>query len=272
MPKIRTDIDGALELESKKALLQEIQQEDLFNLFKDNYKNSYTPVKRKKVALDQSVAIAITTEEKEFLSKEILQIKKAGGGGRVTLSSVMRSRVLVDVDLEEWKQQALEGLRELNGPDWNKRAITRERDKFMKLNDNADINDDESRIIFTAKIDECNRKLRQLEKPNIKRSYRLRGRVTLNEANTIRWRAAKLSLTVADYMRFLIFGYLPFSEDDKTLSVEARKRFYVSILDVAANGWGTPPEVENCPNCVRYIEEIKELKEKLNRLQTYSTK
>ena len=268
MPKITKDTDSVLDLEAKKKLLADIQQDDLLDLFKKNYKNGYKPIKQKKVALDQSVAIAITTAEKDELTKEIKAIKKTGG--KVTLSSVMRSRVLVDVDLVEWREQALLGLKELNGPDWNKPKIVHARDKAMKQYDNIPSDDDESRKMVMAEINRYNDKLRQLEKPKIKRSYRLRGRVTFNEANIIRWRAARLNISVADYMRFLIFGYIPYSDNDKTLSIEARKRFYVSILDVAANGWGQPPEQESCSNCVRYIEEIKELKAKISRLQAYS--
>lgn len=268
MPAVNKDIDGVLSLDSKKKLLQDIQQEDLLQLFKDEYKE-YKPIKQKKVALDQSVTIAITDKEKEELTNEVLKIKKEGG--KVSLSSVMRNRVLIDPDIIGWKENALEGLKELNGPDWDKRAIERERDRAMDKYDNVPMDDDETQKVLQYKIDECNRKLIQLKKPNIKRGYRLRGRVTFNEANTIRWRAARLNLTVADYMRFLIFNYEPFTEDDKTLSVDARKRFYISILDVAANGWGTPPEIESCPNCVRHIDEIKELKDKLKRLQDYSS-
>lgn len=268
MPKIRKDIDSVTDLEAKKQLLKEIEREDLIDLFKKNYKSNYTPIRQKKVALDQSVAIAITSEEREILMSEIMKIKKTGG--RVTLSSVMRNRVLVDVDLMAWREKALKGLEELNGPDWNKRKITKERDDYSKKMDKIPLDDSESRKLVMSRISECNRRLAMLEKPTVKRSYRLRGRVTFNEANIIRWRAARLSLTVADYMRFLIFDYMPFTDDDKTMSVDSRKRFYISILDVAANGWGTMPEVESCPNCVRHIEEIKELKAKLERLKAYS--
>lgn len=268
MPRIKKDLDGLESLEAKKALLKEIKQEDVLELFKKNYKPSYAPIKRKKVALDQSVAIAITSQERELLMNEIQEIKRTGG--KVTLSSVMRSRVLVDVDLLEWKELALKGLKEFSGPNWNKAKLTKERNQFTRKFDKLDPDDTDSRQILSSRISDCNRRLKLLEKPIVKRNYRLRGRVTFNEANLIRWRAAKLSLTVADYMRFLIFGYVPFSEDDKTLSVDSRKRFYVSILDVAANGWGTPPEVESCPNCVRYMDEIKELKIKIERLQAFS--
>ena len=266
MPTIKTD--GALDLEAKRRLLKEINQDDLLDLFKKNYKSNYAPIKQKKAALDQSVAIAITTDEKQIITDEVLSIKKTGG--RVTLSSVMRNHVLIDVDIIQWKTRAIAGLKELNGDNWNKKKITRERDKLQIQSERLELDDTESQKILNSKITECNKRLLQMDKPKIKRSFRLRGRVTFNEANTIRWRAARLSLTVADYMRFLLFGYAPFTEDDKTLSIEARKRFYISILDVAANGWGEPPEIESCPNCVRHLQEIKELKEKLHRLQSYS--
>lgn len=268
MPKVHNDIDGVTDLEAKRALLKEIQQEDLIDLFKSKSRQKYVPIKQKKVALDQSVTIAITTDERAILTDELVAIKKTGG--RVTLSSVMRSRVLVEVDLEEWKERALMGLKELNGPDWNKRKITKARDDYAAKLDNIDLDDTESRLLVNSRITECNRRLLMLTKPNIKRSYRLKGRVTFNEANVIRWRAARLSLSIADYMRFLIFGYRPFTDDDKTMSVEARKRFYISILDVAANGWGEYPEIESCPNCVRHIAEIQELKKKIDRLSEFN--
>ena len=63
MPTIKTY--GVLDLEAKRKLLKEIDQDDLLNLFKKSYKSGYAPIKQKKVALDQSVAIAITTDEKK---------------------------------------------------------------------------------------------------------------------------------------------------------------------------------------------------------------
>ncbi len=267
MPAITKD--SVLDLEAKRALLKKIEQDDLLDLFKKKTKEStFTPTKLKKSALDQSVAVTITEKEKNFLSKEIIEIKRTGG--RATLSSVMRNRALIDVDINNWKERALKGLKELNGPNWTRSTIKKNRDKLQEKLDNIPLDDDESRNLLYAQIKESNRKLLQLEKPNIKRAYRVKGRVTFNESNIIRWRAARLNLTVADYLRFTIFEYRPFTEDDKTLSVDARKRFYVSILDVAANGWGTPPNIQECPECERYIAEIKELKEKIKRLQRFS--
>lgn len=110
----------------------------------------------------------------------------------------------------------------------------------------------------------------ELGRPTIRRSSRMSGRLTFNEANLIRWRAGRLTITVADYMRFLIFGYLPFSENDRHLSIDSRRRFYVAILDVIQNGWGNPPKVEECPNCARYTHENQQLREKLERLRHLS--
>ena len=100
------------------------------------------------------------------------------------------------------------------------------------------------------------------------RKYRLTGRVTTNEVNTIRWRAARLSLTVSDYMRFLLFDYMPFSGEDGHLSTDSRKKFYISIIDVARNGWGEPPQVEDCHDCARYKEEISKLNEVIRNLRS----
>ena len=110
-------------------------------------------------------------------------------------------------------------------------------------------------------------KLESLKAVSSKRSYRVAGRVTFDEANHIKWRAGRLSLSVADYLRFLLFGYYPNSENDKHMSLIARKRFYISVLDVYKNGWGNPPQLNGCPNCARYQKDIQILKEQIARYQ-----
>ena len=122
-------------------------------------------------------------------------------------------------------------------------------------------------LYYKTQLDECEQKLNSLKKQNRKRGYRVSTRVTYEEANTIRWRAARLSITVPDYMRYVIFGYLPFTDADYNLSLEARKRFYVSIIDVYKNGWGEIPEVNECPNCARYKHEIEVLRDKVSRYE-----
>ena len=98
-------------------------------------------------------------------------------------------------------------------------------------------------------------KINSLKKQNRKRGYRVSTRVTMKKQTLLDGELLELSITVPDYMRYVIFGYLPFTDADYNLSLEARKRFYVSIIDVYKNGWGEIPEVNECPNCARYKHE-----------------
>lgn len=267
MQKVYKKDDELLSYEARKEILKEIGQEDLLKIF-DNYKPNYKPIQRKKSPLDQQISLGISKEERKIIANEIKEIKRTGE--KVTISSLVRSRAISEIDLEAWRERAKIGLKELNSLKWNKPEIEKKLRQCYSQFDEIEDDDDESALVLSKKIKEYEAMIIELDRPTIRRSSRMSGRVTFNEANLIRWRAGRLTITVADYMRFLIFGYLPFSENDRHLSIDARRRFYVAILDVVQNGWGNPPEVEECPNCARYAHENQQLREKLERLRNLS--
>jgi hypothetical protein len=269
MKAITRDVDNILSIKEKEKILEEIHQKDLIDLFKKGFKPQYKRVESKKTILDQQISIAIDTDEKNMIALELNEIRKVAN--KTSLASFIRSRSLATFDIAEWYQQALEGLEELSSDSWNPKTLHNERKNYIKLlddlEDSEDDNRDEDMLYYKTKLDETEQKINSLKKQNRKRGYRVSTRVTYEEANTIRWRAARLSITVPDYMRYVIFGYLPFTDADYNLSLEARKRFYVSIIDVYKNGWGEIPEVNECPNCARYKHEIEVLRDKVARYE-----
>ena len=269
MKAITRDVDNILSIKEKEKILEEIHQKDLIDLFKKGFKPQYKRVESKKTILDQQISIAIDTDEKNRIAFELNDIRKVAN--KTSLASFIRSRSLATFDIAEWYQQALEGLEELSSDSWNPKTLHNERKNYIKLlddlEDSEDDNRDEDMLYYKTKLDETEQKINSLKKQNRKRGYRVSTRVTYEEANTIRWRAARLSITVPDYMRYVIFGYLPFTDADYNLSLEARKRFYVSIIDVYKNGWGEIPEVNECPNCARYKHEIEVLRDKVARYE-----
>lgn len=269
MKAITRDVDNILSIKEKEKILEEIHQKDLIDLFKKGFKPQYKRVESKKTILDQQISIAIDTDEKNMIALELNEIRKVAN--KTSLASFIRSRSLATFDIAEWYQQAIEGLEELSSESWNPKNLQNERKRFIKLLDDLEDSEDDSRdedmLYYKTQLDECEQKLNSLKKQNRKRGYRVSTRVTYEEANTIRWRAARLSITVSDYMRYVIFGYLPFTDADYNLSLEARKRFYVSIIDVYKNGWGEIPEVNEYPNCARYKHEIEVLRDKVSRYE-----
>ena len=269
MKAITRDIDNILSIKEKEKILKELNQTDLINLFKKGFKPQYKKVESKKTILDQQISIAIDTDEKNLIGIELNEIRKIAD--KTSLSSFIRSRSLATFDIAEWYEQAVEGLKELNSEKWNPKHIQNERKKYLKLLDDLEDSNEDTRdediLYYGTKVKECEEKLKSLKKQNRKRGYRVSTRVTYEEANTIRWRAARLSITVPDYMRYVIFGYLPYTDSDYNLSLEARKRFYVSIIDVYKNGWGEIPEINDCPNCARYQHELEILREKVRRYE-----
>lgn len=267
MQKVYKKDDELLSYEAKKDILKKIGQEDLLKIF-DNYKPTYKPVHRKKSPLDQQISLGISKEEKNIIANEIKELKKSGE--KITISALVRSRAIGEIDLAAWRERAEIGLKELNSLKWNKSEIEKKLRQSYRQFDEMEDNDDESALVLSKKIKEYEAMLAEIDRPTIRRSSRMSGRITFNEANLIRWKAGRLTITVADYMRFLVFGYLPFTENDRHLSIDARRRFYVAILDVVQNGWGSPPELEECPNCARYAHENQQLREKLERLTKLS--
>ena len=269
MKAITRDVDNILSIKEKEKILEEIHQKDLIDLFKKGFKPQYKRVESKKTILDQQISIAIDTDEKNMIALELNEIRKVAN--KTSLASFIRSRSLATFDIAEWYQQALEGLEELSSDSWNPKTLQNERKQYIKLLDDLEDSEDDSRdedmLFYKTRLDETEQKINSLKKQNRKRGYRVSTRVTYEEANTIRWRAARLSITVPDYMRYVIFGYLPFTDADYNLSLEARKRFYVSIIDVYKNGWGEIPEVNECPNCASYKHEIEVLRDKVARYE-----
>lgn len=266
MPKIEFDIDDIITLEEKRKILKKFEQDDLLALFK-NYKVPYKPVSVKKTPLDQRLALGITVEEKESLMSEIEAIRR--DGEKISISSFIRNRSLSDLDIVGWEKIARTGLKELSDEKYDKQKLKKKRKTIQRALDKTDYDDKESESFYKKQIKEIDKHLAELDKIPPRKKFRLAGRVTFDEANHIRWRAARLTLPVADYLRFVIFNHVPFSDADKHMSIVARKRFYISILDILNNGWGTPPKIETCPNCARYAAENKELRVKLERYKKF---
>lgn len=267
MRRIRTDLDEVLSLEDKKKILRDIHQDDLLELFKKGYAPQYrAPERMKENSLDHQISITVSDEEKNLIQKELSAIKSAGPAS--SLSSFIRSKSTSEIDIEDWYINSTEGLLEFTKPEWNPKNINNERSRLIKAID--DTEDDEETFFLKKKLEEINIKLNKTKKQSFSRGYRVAGRVTYDEANLIRWRAARLTLTVADYIRFLIFGYTPY-KDDGHLSLDARKRLYIAIADIKKNGWGEPPRADES-DISKLKKENRELKNKIGRYELFIKK
>lgn len=272
MVKLKTitqeDID-ALKLENKRNILAGIGQQNLINLFQNLPK--FKPVEPKKLALDQQVAITLSENEKERLINDRDKIQELGK--LPSISSYIRKKIVLPLDIEEWRALAEQGLKDLNNSDTESKSLSKQK---LKLINAIDLLDDITNVDKDIQeVEKLKQELQQVEErlsllkstKQEKRIYKLTGNITFNEANFVRWRAARLSIPVADFIRFTLFDYQP-TIDDNHMSVDARKRFYISILDVCDNGWGKPPVVNECPNCARYLADIKRLQQQIEYLQT----
>lgn len=266
------DID-ALKLENKQSILAGLGQENLMKLFQNQPK--FKPIEPKKIVLDQQIAITLSENEKQRLIQDRERIRELGK--LPSISSYIRKKILLQLDIEQWREFAEQGLKNLDNSDIESKTL--QKQKIRLINSIDQLDDIVKSDIDTEEIDRLKKELEEIENRLMllkstkqeKRIYRLSGNITFNEANFVRWRAARLSLSLADYIRFILFDYQP-TIDDNHMSVESRKRFYVSILEVAQNGWGNPPVVNECPNCARYLDDIKKLQEQIEYLKNELSK
>lgn len=266
------DID-ALKLENKQNILASLGQENLMKLFQNQPK--FKPIEPKKIALDQQIAITLSENEKQKLIQDRERIRELGK--LPSISSYIRKKILLQLDIEQWREFAEQGLKNLDNSDTESKTL--QKQKIRLINSIDQLDDIVKSNIDTEEIDRLKKELEEIESRLLllkstkqeKRIYRLSGNITFNEANFVRWRAARLSLSLADYIRFILFDYQP-TINDNHMSVESRKRFYVSILEVAQNGWGNPPVVNECPNCARYLDDIKKLQEQIEYLKNELSK
>lgn len=265
MNTVKTDVESILTLDDKKDILKQIDQEDLLEIFKKGYEPKYIPATPKQAPLDQQISFSVSKNERDFLKKEMLDIKKLGPG--ISISSYVRNKVISEIDLKDWAEKSYNELKRLNSPENSKSYLNKQLKKHMKLVEDAET--DEDYIIYQQELSEIEKQLESLKKQSFKRKYRLSGRVTFDEVEDVKWRAARLNLTLADYLRYLTFNYYPGSEADLNLSLESRKRFYISVLDVYKNGWGKPKKKEQCPNCAKYVSKINELEKEIEKYKKY---
>lgn len=258
-------------LDEKRRILERLGKPELIEVFKD-----WKPQIEKRRAvkkgppLDQRVAISVTGIEKDDLNREISKIRKTGDASNV--SEFIRGRSTGSVDIHGWREKAEELLEEIDTNSKDERRLKRRRTdlrrRIEEMEDNPEF-DTEDVVMAQKQLREVVTKLGSIESKTKKRAARLSGRMTTPEAETIKWRASRLNLSVSDYLRFCLFSHEPGSEGDAHLSVDSKKRFYVGIIDVAENGWGEPPTIHQCKQCEHYRDEAEKAKQRVRQLESH---
>lgn len=253
----------SLSVSDKLKILDELGRPELIEVFKDWKPRNVR--KRHGAPLDQRVTITVTAAEKLFLDDEMKAIKATGE--KISTSQYIRNKAMSTVDINGWREIGLAELERLTNIEDHQKDLKKRKKVLSNMMEETD--DDEEIVIYEKEVASINKNLRSLIANIEKRPYRLTGRMSMAEAETIRWRAQRLCLPSSDYLRMVIFGLSPASNGDKHLGLDARKRFYVSILDVADNGWGNPPNVYECSQCSNYLEEIERLRDRIQQLEKF---
>lgn len=250
--------------DQKLAILEEIGREDLVHIFKE-WQPRVARNKKKGAPLDQRVSIAVTDVEREMLEREVKRSSSAGT--RVTMSQLVRNRALGSVDINDWREKARASLKVI---ETTHKARSTLESRVYEIQDQLEETKSKVRARELRKeLEELNTKLNLVIAQSQNRRHRLSGRMSMIESETIKWRAQRLCLSSSDFLRMMIFGLHPNSSGDAHLSFDGKRRFYISVIDVAVNGWGEPPTVRQCKQCENYMEEIRKLSDRVKQLEAF---
>ena len=235
---------------------------DMKKLF-DSWVPSQQRARRNAHPVDQRVVVAMSPQERNRLVKDVQKLQDSGE--KTSLSTYVRAKSRSTIDINEWRVVAERELLELDDLQKNKNAMRRE---IRKLSAQMENTDDSEEIVWCEKEIAAQRKeLARLKARPTSRNQRLTGRMTFVESENIKWRAQKLSITTSDLLRMLIFDGGPATVFDKHMSVESRMRFYLSIIAVSNEGWGTPETVSACRDCAQMQKKVDKLTRENEKLK-----
>lgn len=254
--------------DEKMEVLSEIGRQDLIDLFKD-WQPKQAKNRTKGVPLDQKVSVSVTDQEKVLLEKELRSIQK--NSGHISMSQLIRNKALASVDINQWKDIAQSALAELERINTEQEVIQERLRYLYQVLEEGDVDsdDDEDTIATEQEIGTLKDQLQQIVASGQKRTHRLSGRMSMPESETVKWRAQRLCISSSDYLRMMIFDLLPNSTGDAHMSFDSKRRFYISIVDVAFNGWGDPPTIYNCSQCENYMNEIRKMRDRIKQLESF---
>lgn len=253
-----------MNLAEKEEFLREIGQESLIKAF-DGYKPRRTFRKKRRehsAPLDQKMSLTVTRDDRAEFEKLLKETHDSGEN--VSMSHYVRNRALATPDLYEWKGCAISGIKQLKETVENKSDFLK-RDKAL-ISMIEEEKDSDVVALYLRERGSIADKLSRLKARPTKRTQRLSGRVTFEESELIKWRAARLCLSTSDYLRMMIFDLSPHGASDAHLSLVARQRFYIAIGDVATHGWGQAPALANS-NQQHLVKRIKELEQENKQLK-----
>lgn len=251
----------SMSVDQKLEILKARGETELIDIFKE-WKPRVSARRVKGAPLDQRVSITVSTSDRVSLDAEIKRIKSEGKP--TTLGALIRNRAMGTVDLVGWASIATEALNQINEIAKDESTLKARKKSLNLLIEDED--DQEQISVYDRELVEITRKLDLITSRGEKRSNRLQGRMSMNESETVKWRAQRLCISTSDYLRMMIFGLEPNSVSDAHMSLDAKRRFYISIIEVSQNGWGSPPTIFQCSQCETYLEELNRLRD-LERLR-----
>lgn len=253
-------IEKPMTMDERLALLDELGRNELVERFKE-WRPRTAQTKKRGAPLDQRVAISVTMEERKALDDDVRRMQQDKSVS--TMSQFIRNRAIGSVDIQGWREKAVAALVELEEANANQNEMRKRKIDLIVMIEEED--GEEDVVLYQSELRDIQHKLDKIIAQNKRRSQRLTGRMSMAEAETVKHRASKLGISVSDYLRMMIFALEPDSAADAHMSYESKVRFYMSIIDVADNGWGEVPKIYNCTQCENYLQRIGELEELLKQ-------
>ena len=205
-------------VDEKLNILEEMGRPELIDIFK-GWAPRVSNRKKRGAPLDQRVSITVTTQERVTLDQELKSLTKEGE--KISMSQFIRNRALGTVDINGWKDIADKALKEIEEVAKNQKQLRAEKLNILSMIDVEE--DDDVASVYSIQVADIDRRLSKIVAQNEKRNNRLSGRMSMAEAETIKWRAQRLCVSSSDYLRMMIFALEPDSNADSHMSLDAKE-------------------------------------------------
>lgn len=194
--------------------------------------------------LDQKVTVTITTREKALAT---LELRKAECP---SVAELVRRRGVGSVDIGGWAEAAREALIALDRGSRERMNLRNEMARVRRAMENARVfGDEQGEIVAAEELENLKQKYESLGAAwNEKRTERVVGRFSFEDREDLAWKAERLHVSLSDFVRMQVFGYVP-GQSDTHMSVDSRREFYKAVIDIETNGWGARPSLEVCRHC-----------------------
>lgn len=216
---------------------------------------------------DQRLGLLLNEQEKKQLVDDITKVQKKVDSRRLSISNMLRKRVILGLDLEKECQAAKKIIDSVDNSNEDAKTLQKKERALIKAIEKVKDEGEEQYIMLELK--DVENKLNAKKAKNRENKYQIALYITYQEALEIKSHANDLDMTVSEYVRSIVFdnglteNVLPYLDE------KDRLRILRAIVKTNRLGYSKVKIIEKgCKNCQRLYHDIDLLQQELKKYKT----